>query len=122
MQQAHGETVRAKDETIAALREQLDSLRQSQQALLSAQATDTDKRRDEPGQTPTVAPQTVPGVQEAPAAAQAGTPGAWGRLRAGWGWARSIMNKNGAVALVVLVVAVPIGILWLFLAANDSGQ
>ncbi len=55
MQQAHVETVRAKDETIAALREQVDSLRQSQQALLSARATDTDTQRSNPGQTPTVA-------------------------------------------------------------------
>ncbi len=32
------------------------------------------------------------------------------------------MNKNGAVALGVLVVAVLIGILWIFLAANYGGQ
>jgi hypothetical protein len=32
------------------------------------------------------------------------------------------MNKNAVVALGVLVVAVLIGLLWIFLAANYSGQ
>lgn len=32
------------------------------------------------------------------------------------------MDKNAAVALGVLVVAVLIGLLWIFLAANYSGQ
>ena len=54
MQQAHAETVRAKDETIAALRDQLDSLRQSQQQL-TAGAPDTGRGLDMPGQSMPVA-------------------------------------------------------------------
>jgi len=84
MQQAHAETVRAKDETIAALREQVDSLRQSQQALLSARATDTDTQRGDPGQTPTVAPPDGPRTLEAPTEAQGDAPGVWGRLQRWW--------------------------------------
>ncbi len=84
MQQAHAETIRAKDETIATLREQVDSLRQSQQALIEARATDTDTHTDAGGQTPTVAPSEAPGAQEAPAAAQGDAPGVWGRLARWW--------------------------------------
>ncbi len=32
------------------------------------------------------------------------------------------MNRNAAVAIGVLVVAVLIGVLWIFLAANYSGH
>ncbi len=32
------------------------------------------------------------------------------------------MNKNTLVALGVLLVALLIGLLWIFLAANSSGQ
>jgi hypothetical protein len=35
---------------------------------------------------------------------------------------RETVNKNATVALGVLVVAVLIGLLWIFLAANYSGQ
>jgi hypothetical protein len=54
MQQAHAETVRAKDETIAALRDQLDSLRQSQQQL-TAWAPDPGRDLDMPRQSMPVA-------------------------------------------------------------------
>ncbi len=37
----------------------------------------------------------------------------------GWG---SPVNKNTLVALGVLLVALLIGLLWIFLAANYSGQ
>ncbi len=33
-----------------------------------------------------------------------------------------MMNRNAAVALGVLLVALLIGLLWIFLAANYSGQ
>ncbi len=78
MQQAHAETIRAKDETIATLREQVDSLRQSHQALLAARATDTDMREDPAGQTPTVPPSAPPGTPETAAGALAGL---WAQLR-----------------------------------------
>ena len=81
MQQAHAETIRAKDETIATLREQVDSLRQSHQALLAARATDTDTRDDPAGQTPTVALSAPPGAQEPFEEAPAGV---WARLRRWW--------------------------------------
>ena len=84
MQQAHAETIRAKDETIATLREQVDSLRQSQQALIEVRATDTDTHTDAGGQTPTVAPSAAPRAQEASAAAQGDAPGVWVRVRRWW--------------------------------------
>jgi len=45
MQQAHAETVRAKNETIIALHEQVDSLRQSHQQQLSATVNEADTLR-----------------------------------------------------------------------------
>ena len=82
MQQAHAETIRAKDETIATLREQVDSLRQSHQALIEARATDTDIPAGAVGQTPTVAPLAAPGTSAAP------TPGSLSPEAAAGFWAR----------------------------------
>jgi DNA-binding transcriptional MerR regulator len=84
MQEAHAETIRAKDETIATLREQVDSLRQSQQILLAARTTDTDTQPEGEGQTPTVAPSAAPGTPEAPTPDNpSGVPsaGVWARVR-----------------------------------------
>lgn len=90
MQQAHAETIRAKDETIATLREQVDSLRQSQQALIEARATDTDTQTVGEGQTPTVAPSAAPGSSEAPISdspSGAASAGFWARVRRVFGGA-----------------------------------